>query len=61
MVGQLGRHESRHPLAAATERGREAAVARLLELGASPNNSGSRKLGYPGYTPLMLAAGGFWA
>lgn len=32
-------------------------MSKLLELGSSPNNSNSRKEGYSGYTPLMLAAG----
>jgi len=56
VVGQLSRHESRHPLAAAAERGHADVVAKLLGLGASANNRGSRKGGYGGYTPLMLAA-----
>ncbi|GAB4819010.1 hypothetical protein N2152v2_006056 [Parachlorella kessleri] len=58
VVGQLSRHESRHPLAAASERGHAGVVAELLSLGASASNCGSRKGGYGGYTPLMLAAGG---
>jgi hypothetical protein len=57
MVGSLRRRTALHPLAAAAEQGHEAAVSRLLELGAPAGHDGSMVAGVGQYTPLMLAAG----
>lgn len=57
VIGQLSRLEARHPVASAAEAGQEEAVQALIEMESSPDNRGSRKRGYSGYTPLMFAAG----